>query len=361
MNPKALCLTTAGLFFLCATAVAAETLIPTAIGTTWTYEVKDEPSVSPGGGDGWEQIVRIAGLQEFEGKTLLKFETVDADKQVAKTELTSVNDRGVVCVARSKRDGALEKLEPAETLVPAALKVGGAFDVDGDLAGVRLHQHYIVAADETVHVPAGAFRAFRLHCDAKSLMSTEADRWFAPGVGFVKNVTTIRGPSGGLLQRTTTELKKRPEVIVLPSPTPKPTATPTATPSETAQTEVTASPIDPTSPAPVGKRLVVEVSGNPDAGMTTDFKSDVERIYVRWRGHDLPEGAKVRVAWVAEDVGGLVDPNFIVDQTETAVPSPNASARFTLGRPEDGWAEGKYRVEFYINDQLEEKIDVTIR
>ena len=31
-----------------------------------------------------------------------------------------------------------------------------------------------------------------------------------------------------------------------------------------------------------------------------------------------------------------------------------------LGRPPDGWAEGKYRVEFYVNDELEETIRVTI-
>jgi len=48
------------------------------------------------------------------------------------------------------------------------------------------------------------------------------------------------------------------------------------------------------------------------------------------------------------------------DETESVAPTPDASARFTLGRPPDGWAEGKYRLEFYINDELEETIRVTI-
>jgi hypothetical protein len=86
----------------------------------------------------------------------------------------------------------------------------------------------------------------------------------------------------------------------------------------------------------------------------------VENIYVRWHGRGLPPAAKVRVAWVAEDVGDLVEPNFVVDETETEAPAPDSSARFTLGRPPDGWAEGKYRVEFYINDELEETVRVTI-
>ena len=64
--------------------------------------------------------------------------------------------------------------------------------------------------------------------------------------------------------------------------------------------------------------------------------------------------------WIAEDVGDLVEPNFVVDETETVAPDPDSSARFTLGRPPDGWAEGKYRLEFYINDELEETLTVTI-
>ena len=103
----------------------------------------------------------------------------------------------------------------------------------------------------------------------------------------------------------------------------------------------------------------MEVSGDPAGGPKTEFNPTLH-IYVRWQGHDLPEDARVRVAWVAEDVGGLVDPNFVIDETETVAPAPDASARFTLGRPPDGWAEGKYRVEFYVDNILVETERVTI-
>ena len=83
-------------------------------------------------------------------------------------------------------------------------------------------------------------------------------------------------------------------------------------------------------------------------------------MYVRWHGRGLPPRATVRVVWIAEDVGDLVEPNFVVDETETVAPEPDSSARFTLGRPPDGWAEGKYRLEFYVNDELEEILRVTI-
>ena len=115
-----------------------------------------------------------------------------------------------------------------------------------------------------------------------------------------------------------------------------------------------------TDPAKAGKRLTVEVSTDPSGGSKSEFKSDAQNIYVRWHGDGLPKDARVRVAWIAEDVGDLVEPNFVIDETEGVAPAPDASARFTLGRPPDGWAEGKYRVEFYVNDELEETIRVTI-
>lgn len=333
--------------------------MPLTDGTTWSYAVNDEP------GGASTLLVRIAGTEQFENRTVSKLETTAAG-QVKKIELLNVDDHGVSCVARTGRDGVMLKLEPPELVVPSSLKLGSTFEVNGDVAGVRMLQRYTVVAEENVLVPAGNIRAVRVHCDGASLMSVSIDRWFATGLGMVKEVTTVRGPSGGLLQRTTTELQKRPEVIALPSPTPTATPAPTVAPTPTAtqtpaEAETTVSPAASTPAATVGKRLVVEVSSDVEGGMTTEFKSDVEKIYVRWRGHDLPEGAKVRVAWVVEDVGGIVDANFVVDETETVIPSPNASARFTLGRPEDGWAEGKYRVEVFINDELEEKINVTIR
>jgi hypothetical protein len=139
---------------------------------------------------------------------------------------------------------------------------------------------------------------------------------------------------------------------------PQPTAPPTAVPD----TEKTPEPASKgaQTPAEPGKKLTVEVSSDPAGGLKTQFKSDVPNIYVRWQGHDLPEHASVRVAWIAEDVGDIVEPNFVIDQISTTAASPDAQARFTLARPPDGWAEGKYRVEFYVDEVLVETVRVTI-
>ncbi len=99
----------------------------------------------------------------------------------------------------------------------------------------------------------------------------------------------------------------------------------------------------------------------PDGPAATEFPADTPNFYVRWRGANLPTGSVVRFTWVAEDVGDIVDPNFIVDQKNLQVNTPNVSGRFTLSRPPDGWAPGKYRVDLYLDDRLTSSLAITIQ
>ena len=338
-------------FFLAAIALRAESLLSTAAGTSWQYDSKEEFG-GPFADRPVETVVTIrTGTQLFGGKTFVKFETLSGDALTG-TELVSVTDGALLREARNGKDGKLAKLDPPQIILPAALKVGDTWDSEDEVLGNPMQQHFIVVAEETIRVPAGSFRALHLHCEDSSTLAIKLDRWFVPGTGFVKDVAVVRGPTGGLLQRLTRELRKAPEPAAPPpATTPAPT-NPIAQPS--------AAPATPDARQSPTKKLTAEVSGEQGGGLKTEFKSDAPNIYVRWQGHDLPVGATVRVAWIAEDVGDLVDPNFIVDETESVAPTPDASARFTLGRPPDGWAEGKYRLEFYVNDELVDTIKVTI-
>ena len=346
----------AAALFLAAVSVRADQLLPTAEGTSWEY---DSTETLTGAAPMHSVVTVRAGRQLLDGKEVVKLETRSGNV-VSKTELVSVDENGIACLARSGKDGKLARLNPPEPIIAAPLGVGAAWEFEGQVEGIKMHQHFTVVAKESVAVPAGKFQAFHLHCEDASLMSIKLDRWFVPGTGFVKETTVVRGP--GLMQRLTIELSK----IIPSSPAPQPTEQqPESSPKSAAAVgpaitpaERAASPADKTA-AP-SKRLTVEVSGDPAGGLKTEFTSDVAHIYVRWHGKDLPEGARVRVAWVAEDVGDLVEPNFVIDETETVAAAPDASARFTLGRPPDGWAEGKYRVEFYVDDVLVETERVTI-
>lgn len=343
-----------GIVVLPAALARADALLPTEDGTTWQYESLDEMGGPAAAAPTTASVTVRIGRQTFAGQEFIKLETT-TDDVVTKTELMTLDEHGWVCHFRGGRDGRMAKLDPPQTFVPATIKVGDSWDSDGEVAGMEIHEHFVVEKEEPVTVAAGTFRAFRIHCEDSSVMSAKLDRWFFPGVGFVKETTVVRGPTGGLLQRATLELQKRPEIIAKPVVTPTPSAAPSPTPTAPMR-----GPAVETDPAQAGKRLAVEVSTDPSGGSKTEFKSDAQSIYVRWHGRGLPENARVRVAWIAEDVGDLVDPNFVIDETESVAPAPDASARFTLGRPPDGWAEGKYRVEFYVNDELEETVKVTI-
>jgi hypothetical protein len=336
-----------------AIAVRADPLLPTVEGTNWEYRSTESLTGSPP----TRSVITVrAGKEMLDGKEVVKLETLSGSS-ISKVELVSVDANGIACLARSGHDGKIAKLNPPEPIIAAPLEVGAVWELEGEAAKNKMHQRFTIVAEESVTVPAGTYQAFHLKCEDSSLVSIKLDRWFVPGTGFVKEATVVRAP--GMLQSVTLELTK----ITVPqepvaqehgaSPQPSAPAVAAApTPSE--------QPINPSEPVAPSKKLTVEVSSDPGGGLKTTFKSDVANIYVRWHGHDLPEGAKVRVAWVAEDVGDLVEPNFVIDETESVAPSPNASVRFTLGRPPDGWAEGKYRVEFYVDGTQVETVRVTI-
>lgn len=87
---------------------------------------------------------------------------------------------------------------------------------------------------------------------------------------------------------------------------------------------------------------------------------DALQIVARWRARNVPERSNLRAVWIAEDTGGTAEPDYHVDEARTEVPATGGSGIFTLSRPPDGWAEGKYRVEFYLNEKLVTTIRLAI-
>ena len=365
----------AGLLIAAAALTArAEPFFPTSPGTTWEYEVA---GAGPHGAQPTTLTVRISGQEEINGKPVLKLETL-AEGNLLKTEIITGNERGLLCFARRWSEEKSVRFDPPQILIPAPLTVGARWECDDTIAGSDMRQQWSVAAEEEVEVPAGKFKAYRLHSEQPWPVSITFDRWFVPGTGFVKDVTTTRGPTGRLLSRVTTQLRNfsvlpiaeataspspahsrspTPTPPLAPSPTGGPTATPVKAPSPGPE------PIEPDAspPALAPMRIKLEVAPKRDAPAETEFRSDVSNIFVRWAGENLPINSGVRVAWIAEDVGEVAPPNFIVDQTETMVTTANFGARFTLSRPKDGWAAGKYRVELFLEEELIATVSVTIK
>jgi hypothetical protein len=326
--------------FLGISSVVATSLIPTAPGNSWRYNMTEEigkglniSNVKPDA-DGkirFPVLYRVEGTENVDGKDLLKFEMHRADT-ITNTDLLSVDDHGIICWARINLDGELVKFNPPQTMVATPLKKGAAWDFKGQAGDMKVQQHYDIVGEEKIDVPAGSFQAFRIHGEQTSPNRMTIDRWFVPGVGIVKDVTTMQDAKGDLLQRISLELAEGPKISERPE----------------VKSDV------------VPKQLEVSLAKNRFGKPTTTFSSNTPQIYARWQGQRLRQGANVKAVWIAENIGEDFPQDYKVDEASVVAESPAARGAFTLARPEDGWAPGDYRVEFYVDNLLVDSVKMNI-
>ena len=334
---KKLCAAT---YFFAISYAFAVPIVPTAPGTSWRYRMTEEVgkglNISDVKTDADGKIrlpvlYRIDGTENVDGKDLLKFEMHRAGT-ITNTDLLSVDDHGIICWARINLDGQLVKFDPPQTMIAAPLKKGATWDFNGQAGELKVQQHYEVLGEETIEVPAGKFRAYRIHGDQTEPNRMTIDRWFTPNVGIVKDITTMRDAKDDMLQRISLELTEGPKIVERP------------------QVKLDATP----------KQLEVSLAKERFGKPVTTFSSSTPEIYARWQGERLRPGASVKAMWIAENIGEDFPRDYKVDEASIVAESPTAHGAFTLARPEDGWAPGDYRVEFYVDDVLVEAVKMKI-
>ena len=328
-------------FILFAAAVAnaarGTELVPTTAGMTWKYRMTQElgdgvaitgAQADEGGRIQNDAIYRLDGTETVEDQAVYKFEMY-RDGVVTNTDLMLIDDKGMRCVGRVDTNGERTDLKPPQTIVAEPIGEDTSWDFEGKAGDVAVHQHYSVVGMEDVTVPAGKFHCFHIYAEQNKPDTMTIDRWFCPGVGIIKDVTTTRNKDGDLIQRIGLELKEKPRVALAPALKPQ-------------------------------KLLTAGVSSDPVGKFVTDLSTEGTKIYARWQGHGLKEKAKIRCVWIAEDVGDIAPPNYTIDEANAVATRSDARGVFTLSRPEDGWAPGTYRVEFYVDDQLIETVKLKI-
>jgi hypothetical protein len=217
-------------------------------------------------------------------------------------------------------------------MIAAPLKKGAAWDFDGQAGDLKVQQHYDVLGEEEIDVPAGKFQAFRIHGEQTMPNRMLIDRWFVPGIGIVKDVTTMQGSKGDLLQRISLELAEAPKIVERP------------------EVKSDAAP----------KRLAVSLAKDRFGKPTTTFSSNTPEIYARWQGQRLRQGANVKAVWIAENLGEDFPQDYKVDEASAVAATPTTRGAFTLARPEEGWMPGDYRVEFYVDGVLVDAVKMKI-
>jgi hypothetical protein len=221
-----------------------------------------------------------------------------------------------------------ETFDPSITILPEDLGLGTVWNYRGPVAGLDLKLSLKIVGEGDIEVPAGKFRALHFRGEKNEGLLTVADFWFVRGVGSIKETVTQRSPSGDLLSRNSIEL------LNLPAP-------------------------QQTEPIAGKKKLEASVSTSSEGDSLNVISDDALQIVARWRGHGLRKNARVRAVWIAQDTG-VAPVDFKVDEATAVAPTADAFGKFTLSRPPDGWATGKYRVEFYVDDKLTDTVELTI-
>jgi hypothetical protein len=142
----------------------------------------------------------------------------------------------------------------------------------------------------------------------------------------------MRTARGDLLQSISLELAERPKIVGRP--------------------EVKSDAIP--------KQLTVSLAKERFGKPVTTFSSNTSEIYARWQGQRLRKGAKIKAVWIAENIGEDFPQDYKVDEASAVAEAPKARGAFTLARPQDGWADGDYRVEFYVDDALVDAVKLKI-
>jgi len=201
----------------------AETILPTAEGTTWKYQMTQEfgPGIRPSDSsvkpdpDGKFRLpvtITIAGSEKIDNVEVHKFE-LRRQGVVQTIQFLQINEQGIFELARGDASGERIKFDPPQKILSFPLKVGEKWEYHGEGAGEKVDETYEIVAQESIEVPAGKFDAYHLRVIGTQPFHSLVDRWFVPGIGYVKDVTEVQRANGTLVQRITLELKERPKNV----------------------------------------------------------------------------------------------------------------------------------------------------
>jgi hypothetical protein len=288
---------------LCGVA-RAETILPTADGTTWKYQMTQEfgigvrPSagqnvkIDPDGKVRLPTLIKVTGMEKIDGVEAHKFEW-KRQGGVLKVQFLEVNDQGMFELARGNDRGDKLKYDRPQQLLSFPLKVGKQWENHGEAGGQKIDETYEVVAQEPVQVPAGKFNAYHVHVVGRQPFRSIVDRWYVPNVGAIKDVTEVEGSSGLMKTRLSFELMELPTV-------PEKSETTMATPGQASTSEVTG-PGPGKVKAAEAKEFADELAGEEGKGAesgTISIPRSEGALIVSLRTEDgknvteIPEGTK---------------------------------------------------------------------
>lgn len=100
-------------------------------------------------------------------------------------------------------------------------------------------------------------------------------------------------------------------------------------------------------------KVKVAVAVDSNTKPATVFAANTPKLWAFILTEGTEKGDKVRVVWIAEDTNGAAPANYKIDEFSYVGDKENFSGAGGLSKPNNGWPVGKYRVDIYIDDELE--------
>jgi hypothetical protein len=102
------------------------------------------------------------------------------------------------------------------------------------------------------------------------------------------------------------------------------------------------------------------VAKDENSKPSTSFSSDVDQVMVFFHSKGTKSGDKVRIAWIAEDVGDAAPKDYKIDEASFDLEKDDGDGGGKISRPTNGWPIGKYRAEIYAGDTLATSVKFSI-
>ena len=101
-----------------------------------------------------------------------------------------------------------------------------------------------------------------------------------------------------------------------------------------------------------------KMSADSEGTHETSVFSQDQTFYCIVELANAPEDTKLKAVWTAVEVEGE-QPNLLIDQAEMTAGNQNV---FTFNLTNDGlWPVGKYKVDLYLNDKLDQTLEFEVQ
>ncbi len=159
---------------------------PMAPGTVWTFRTNTSGEI----------VMRVGAAVRVAAYDCRLIETV-VESTTTQQECYRVDKDGVYALQRSYSSGTV-LLTPPQRVLASPVAVGERWQWNGRIGEQTVVFDYTWARAEKVVTPAGTLPAMQLYFKANlgPEVQVQSWRWFTPGIGMVKEDTTLRqGPT----------------------------------------------------------------------------------------------------------------------------------------------------------------------